>query len=31
VKRDTDHLTGTFADHIAPQVAAILHQDGILP
>jgi hypothetical protein len=30
VKRDSDHITGTFATHIADEVDALLHQEGIL-
>jgi peptidoglycan/LPS O-acetylase OafA/YrhL len=30
VKRDSNHITGTFAAHIADHVEAILRQDGVL-
>jgi peptidoglycan/LPS O-acetylase OafA/YrhL len=30
VKRDSDHITGTFAAHIADEVDALLHEDGVL-
>jgi hypothetical protein len=29
-KRYSDHITGTFAAHIADPVEAILRQDGVL-
>ena len=31
VKRDSNHITGTYAAHIAPRVDEVLRQDGVLP
>ena len=31
VKRDSDHITGTYARHLADAVAALLRAEGILP